>query len=243
MMSELIHPTINSLAVYKSNMRATEIRPGFMSRQSFNFAGHYKPSRSGFGSIRVFNDDTVEEQTGIPQHPNQNYEILSVILAGEMAHEDNLGNSLRIQTGEVKLMSAGSGLFHGGVCYYTTNFLQIWIEPDQLNTPPAVTTRFFNAADRRNRWQLQVSPEASEQVLTIKQSVWAYRGVFTDNQLHTFRAQASGSYSAFMMPLYGSLLLQGEPVDSRDSAEFHFHETFSFHTNGVTDIWLMIQKL
>lgn len=240
-MSELLHPTITSLSVYKSNVRATEIRPGFTSRQSFNFAGHYKPGRAGFGSIRVFNDDTVEDQTGIPQHPHQNYEILSVILSGEMAHEDNLGNNFRIQTNEVKLMSAGSGLFHGGVCYHTTNFLQIWVEPDQLDTPPLVTTRLFDAGERRNRWQLQVSPDANENVLTIKQLLRAYRGVFEKNQLHTF--QTSGTYSAFIMPLSGHLLLQGQRVDSRDSAEFHFQDAFSFHTNDVTDVWLMIQQL
>lgn len=242
-MSELLHPTVTSLSVYKSNVRATEIRPGFTSRQSFNFAGHYKPGRSGFGSIRVFNDDIVEDQTGIPQHPHQNYEILSVILAGEMAHEDNLGNNMRIRTDEVKLMSAGSGLFHGGVCYNTTNFLQIWIEPDQRDTPPAITTCFFDADERRNSWQLQVAPDARENVLTIKQSLRAYRGVFAENQLHTFRAQANGSYSAFMMPLSGSLLLQGQQIDSRDSAEFHFQDAFTFYTNDITDVWLMIQKL
>jgi quercetin 2,3-dioxygenase len=240
-MSEPTHSTITSFFVYRSKMRATEARPGFLSKQSFNFSGHYSPERTGFGSIRVFNDDLVEDQVGIPMHPHENFEILSVILSGEMAHQDNLGNNLLIKTNEVKLMSAGSGLFHGGVCYNTTNFLQIWIAPNQLDTPPAISTLFFDPTERRNRWQLQVSPEASENVLTIRQSLRAYRGVFGKNQLHTF--QASGRYSAFMMPLSGSILLQEQKLESRDSAEFHFQDAFSFCTYEETDVWLMIQEL
>jgi hypothetical protein len=240
-MSELTNSTISALYIYRSNLRATEIRPGFVSKQSFNFAGHYHPERTGFGSIRVFNDDVVEDQIVIPMHLHENYEILSVMLSGEMAHQDNLGNNLLIKTNEVKLMSAGSGLFHGGLCYNSTNFLQIWIEPNRLDTSPDISTLFFDPNDRRNRWQLQVSPDPSENVLTIEQSLRAYRGVFEKNQLHTF--EVLGNYSAFMMPLSGNVLLHEQRVESRDSAEFYFHNAFSFQTNEVSDIWLMIQEL
>ncbi len=240
-MSTPFNQTITSLFINRSNVRATEIRPGFISKQTFNFAGHQRPGRTGFGSIRVFNDDLVEDQTGIPMHPHESYEILSVILSGEMAHQDDLGNNLLVKTNEVKLMSAGTGLFHGGVCYHTTNFLQIWVEPNQVGTPPVVSARFFDVNERHNRWQLQVSPDASENVLTIKQSLRAYRGMFEKNLMHAF--EMKGNYSAFMMPLSGNMQLLGQRVETRDSAEFYFQDTFCFYTNEVTDIWLMIQEL
>jgi quercetin 2,3-dioxygenase len=233
--------TITQLFVHKNNLRAVQLRPGFSSKQSFNFADNYKLGRIGFGSIRVFNEDVVEDQISIPPHPHENFEILSVILSGEMAHQDNLGNDLLVKTNEVKLMSAGSGLYHGGMCFNTTNFLQIWIEPNQVNTPPIISTRYFSVEERVNKWQLQVTPHVSDTALTIKQSLYAYRGVFEKNQLHTF--YAIGKFSAFLMPLSGVISLQDQLVETRDSAEFYFQDTFTFLVNESADIWLMIEEL
>lgn len=233
--------TVTSLFIYKNEQRAIESRPGFQSKQSFNFAGNYHPGRLGFGSIRVFNDDRVQDQVSIPQHPHQNFEILSVLLQGEMSHSDNLGNDFSLKTDEVKLMSAGAGLYHGGKCFGETNFLQIWITPNELNTIPEVSTHYFSPEKRNNRWQLQLSPLASDEVLTVKQDLYAYRGVFEQGQNITFSAK--GSYAAFLMPLSGDILLHDQLVQTRDSAEFQFQDKFIFELKASTDIWLMIETI
>jgi quercetin 2,3-dioxygenase len=235
-----VKKTIEHLFVYAAEARATERRPGFLSRQSFNFGAHHVKGREGFGSLRVFNDDRVEHGVGIPQHPHANFEILSVILAGEMAHEDNLGNSIVVRTNDVKLMSAGSGLFHGGTCYNNTNFLQIWMEPNQINTPPVVKTMSFQPDSRVNRWQLQVSPNVNDGVLTIKQSIRAFRGVFDIGQANF---KLSGKYRIFLMPLSGAINLNHQSVKSRDSAEFIVEEEFSFSVNEASDLWLMAEEI
>ncbi len=228
-------------SLYKAASRGVEKRPGFVSKQSFNFASRYIPGREGFGSLRVFNFDTVEDGTGIPMHPHANFEILSVLLSGRMEHQDNLGNSLTLHANEVKLMSSGSGLLHGGICYDHTVFLQIWITPNQQNTPPLVSTRAFSPEARINAWQLQVSPLATDEVLTIKQRLWAYRGLFDAGK--TFQFELPGTYRVFLMPMSGTLQLEGEELQTQDSAEFEMTDSFSFEVIEKADLWLMAEQI
>ena len=233
--------SIQNLNVNKAALRSTEKRPGFVSKQSFNFAGHFLNGRDGFGNLRVFNDDHVEDGVSIPMHPHNNFEILSVMLSGKMEHKDNLGNDLTIDTDEVKLMSAGTGLLHGGTCYNHTNFLQIWVVPDTLNTAPVVTSQKFAEDKRINTWQLQVSPNAADKVLTIKQKIYAYRAVFNKGAAIDFIKE--GNHQIFMMPLTGSVLLDNELVKERDSAEFVNTNGFSFTVEKKSDVWLMLQEI
>lgn len=228
-------------SINKAENRATETRPGFISQQSFNFAGHYIKSRDGFGKLIIFNDDTVNDGVGIPMHPHENFEILSVILSGEMEHKDNLGNNITVHTNEVKLMSAGSGLMHGGICYSHTNFLQIWVKPTILNTTPLITVKYFSPENRNNKWQLQVSPDENDNVLTIKQAMRAYRGVFNASQQVEFNLP--GKHKLFLMPLNGSITLNNKTISARDSAEFEMTNNFSFQVLEELDVWLMIESI
>ncbi len=235
----MIPSTVAELNLVRAAQRPTEFRTGFTSHQSFNFGHNYQKGREGFKALRVFNDDYVSHNTSIPLHPHQNYEILSVILEGQMSHEDNLGNNLLIEPNEVKLMSAGTGLFHGGTCYNGTNFLQIWIIPKELDTNPVISKRAFDPHARNGNWQLQVSPNESEHVLTIKQNIYAYRGNFKKGERVTFEKVRDAHY--FLMPLKGSFNLDHQVVHTRDTAEFYQQEGFEIEVSQDADLWLMVQ--
>lgn len=47
-------------------------------------------------------------------HPHRGFETITLMLEGEMEHRDSLGNSVVLQSGDVQLMNAGSGIIHGG---------------------------------------------------------------------------------------------------------------------------------
>lgn len=230
---------INKLQIYRSNQRVTEKRPGFQSFQSFNFSYNYREGRDGLKALRVFNDDFVEHNTSIPLHPHVNYEILSVVLEGEMSHEDNFGNNILVQADEVKCMSAGKGLYHGGTCYHGTNFLQVWIEPNVRDTEPVITKMTFNESERIGKWQLQVSPNQADGVLHIKQNIYAYRGSFKQGERVTFEELPSAD--VFLFPLKGAFKIYDQLVDKRDSAEFTTQNGFEIEILQDADLWLMAQ--
>jgi redox-sensitive bicupin YhaK (pirin superfamily) len=49
---------------------------------------------------------------GVGWHPHRGFETVTVVLAGEVDHEDTAGNGGRIGAGDVQWMTAGSGLLH-----------------------------------------------------------------------------------------------------------------------------------
>jgi quercetin 2,3-dioxygenase len=53
-----------------------------------------------------------ETPRGVGWHPHRGFETVTVVLDGEVDHEDTAGNGGRIGRGDVQWMTAGSGLLH-----------------------------------------------------------------------------------------------------------------------------------
>ena len=150
------------------------------SRHTFSFGQYYDPAWMGFGPLRVINDDTVAPGGGFAPHRHANMEIISVVLAGALAHKDSTGNSGVIRAGDVQWMSAGHGIEHSefnGSDAEPVHFLQIWIQPDQLNAQPAYAQQHFDPDARRARWATLVAPDGADGAIAIRQqaTLWATR--------------------------------------------------------------------
>jgi hypothetical protein len=76
----------------------------------FSFSNYFDPHNIQFGALRVFNDDVVQPGTGFPTHPHKEMEIITIVLDGEMTHQDSMRNKTVIKAGDVQRMSAGTGL-------------------------------------------------------------------------------------------------------------------------------------
>ena len=150
-----------------------EVRLGWLqSRHTFSFGHYYDPAWMGFGPLRVINDDTVAPGGGFAPHRHANMEIISVVLAGALAHKDSTGNSGVIRAGDVQWMSAGHGIEHSefnGSDAEPVHFLQIWIQPDQLNAQPAYAQQHFDPDARRARWATLVAPDGADGSIAIRQ--------------------------------------------------------------------------
>jgi len=127
----------------------------------FSFSSYYDPNNIQFGALRIFNDDVVEPGMGFPTHPHEEMEIITVVLEGQMTHQDSMGNKSVIQQGDVQRMSAGTGLTHSefNLANEPVHFYQIWIFPDERGLSPSYDQKRFDVAS----WKNTLFPVASGQ--------------------------------------------------------------------------------
>ena len=146
----------------------------------FSFAQYYNPKRMGFASLRVINDDWIAPQTGFPEHPHKNMEIISYIRRGAITHEDSKGNQGVTPAGQVQVMSAGRGIWHSEYnrSDAATTLFQIWIEPNKNNVTPRWDSMKFPSKRNNKQLPLLVSgyPEDKNDALFIHQYARLFGG-------------------------------------------------------------------
>lgn len=188
------------------------------SFHTFSFAGYYDPGRMNFGLLRVLNDDIVKGGNGFGQHPHDNMEIISIPLKGALEHGDNTGGHGIIKSGEVQIMSAGSGIAHSernASKDEDVNFLQIWVFPKERNIKPRYDQKLFATEERKNKFQAVISPEKNGRSLWINQDAWFSLGSLSKgfNGEYTVQKTSNGVY---VFVLEGEVTVNGQKLNKRD---------------------------
>lgn len=143
----------------------------------FSFSHYFDPHNIQFGALRVFNDDVVQPDTGFPTHPHEEMEIITIVLEGEMTHQDSMQNIAVIKAGDVQRMSAGTGLTHSefNLAERPVHFYQIWIFPDESGLKPTYDQKHFEASEWRNRLLPVASGQGIDGVVTFHTKATIYR--------------------------------------------------------------------
>jgi redox-sensitive bicupin YhaK (pirin superfamily) len=158
-----------------ANERGSADRSWLQSQHTFSFANYYDPKHMGFSVLRVINDDRVQPGAGFGTHSHRNMEIISYVLEGGLEHKDSMGNIAQVRAGEIQRMSAGTGVTHSE--YNASNtlalrFLQIWIEPNTLDTKPGYEQIQI---EQHGQLTLLMTREGGDGVLSIDQDMRLYR--------------------------------------------------------------------
>ena len=189
------------------------------SFHSFSFADYYDPARMGFGALRVINEDRIAPGTGFGTHGHRDMEIISYVLAGELAHKDSMGNGATITPGEVQRMSAGRGVRHSEFNHAAdrqTHFLQIWIEPSEVGIDPGYEQKRFADADKRGRLRLVASPDGADGSVTIHADARLYAGLFDGAEAATLALDPTRK--AYVHLVRGRLTVNGQVLAGGDAA-------------------------
>ena len=226
--------------LHKADTRGRANHGWLDSHHTFSFAGYYDPTRVHFGMLRVLNDDIVKGGAGFGQHPHDNMEIISIPLKGALEHGDNTGGHGIIKSGEVQIMSAGSGIAHSernASKVEDVNFLQIWVFPKERNIKPRYDQRLFNPEDRTNKFQAVVSPEKDSSALWINQDAWFSLGNLSKGFSNEYRVQKT-SNGVYVFVIDGEITVNGQKLNKRDG--FGVWDTDSLSISAETDAEVLL---
>ncbi len=204
--------------MHRSNTRGHAEHGWLDSHHTFSFASYHNPERVRFGLLRVLNDDIVQPGEGFGTHPHDNMEIVSIPLSGALAHKDSTGNEHVINTGDVQIMSAGSGLYHSeynASQKEEVNFLQIWVFPKERDIQPRYDQKTFSKAERKNKFQAVVSPEKNSSSLWINQDSYFSLADIEAGKEITYNINKKGN-GVYLFVISGSVEAAGTNLDKRD---------------------------
>jgi hypothetical protein len=197
------------------------------SWHTFSFGSYYDPQHMGISALRVINDDVVAPGAGFATHGHSDMEIISYVKHGSIEHKDSMGHIQQLPAGEFQLMSAGTGVTHSEYNPSQTeplNFLQIWIQPDQLGIKPGYQQKRFAAAPM----QLIASPAAENGALKLQQDARIYQ-----ISLATAESTELGGVSGrtlYLHMVHGDLEIENTKLSEGDGATLTDIGIFDAHS-------------
>lgn len=210
---------LENTVLHKASSRGHANHGWLDSHHSFSFANYYNPDRMHFGVLRVLNDDRVDAGMGFGTHPHDNMEIISIPLEGDLEHKDSMGNTAVIKKGDVQVMSAGTGIYHSEYNKNKdrlTKFLQIWVYPNKKNVTPRYDQIALNEADRHNKLQQILSPNANDEGVWIHQDAWFHLGRFDKDFTTDYKLKKSGN-GIYAFVIKGDINIGNIQLNERDA--------------------------
>ncbi|HKP88264.1 MAG TPA: pirin family protein [Blastocatellia bacterium] len=184
----------------------------------FSFDSYYDPANLQFGSLRVFNDDVVKPKSGFPTHPHREMEIVTIVLSGEITHEDSIGNRTVIKAGDVQRMSAGTGIAHSefNLADEPIHLYQIWIHPDERRLRPSYDQKSFPKEARKNLLLPVASGQGLKDVVTFHTDSTIYMTDFDAG--HGVDFEAKDSRGVYVYVTKGDLGINDARLTTKDQA-------------------------
>ena len=205
--------------LHKANTRGNANHGWLNAYHSFSFASWYNPERVQFGMLRVLNDDTVAAGMGFGTHPHDNMEIITIPLEGDLAHKDSMGNAATIKTGDVQVMSAGTGIQHSEFnpnADQHTKLFQIWLFPKYRNVEPRYQQITLDKSLEKNDFAQILSPNADDAGVWIHQDAWFYLSDFDKDFSKKLSLKKEGN-GFYIMNIEGEIEVNGEQLERRDA--------------------------
>lgn len=226
--------------IHKAESRGSFNHGWLKTYHTFSFSQYYDPERMNFGKLRVLNDDIIAPGNGFGRHPHQNMEIITVPLAGELAHEDSTGNSEILRPYEIQVMSAGSGIYHSefnASDIHESKLLQLWIMTDKDGHEPRYDQKQFDIENLKNKVTLLVGPEGAAD-LWIHQNAYISR-VLLDEKKSVEYSKKVNDNGVYIFVIDGEIELTGETLEYRDGIGLTGLDKFDINAKKESDILII----
>lgn len=232
--------------LHKSSTRGHFNHGWLDTYHTFSFADYFDHERINFGALRVLNDDVIAPGAGFGMHTHNNMEIVSIPLSGALEHKDSLGHTSVIRTGEIQVMSAGTGIHHSEYNQskdVPAEFLQIWIIPARQNVEPRYESAGITDLMKKNQLSVIVSPYPGDgKGLWIYQKAWFSLGKIDKGVKLTYTLKSPDSLGVYLFVIKGKVGAAGYELTRRDGVGLY--DAGSFDLEGMEgDTWLLVMEV
>ena len=210
---------MKNTVLHKANTRGNANHGWLNAFHSFSFGSWYNPERVQFGTLRVLNDDTIAGGMGFGTHPHDNMEIITIPLEGDLAHKDSMGNSAVIKTGDIQVMSAGTGVEHSEFnpnADLQTKLFQIWLFPKYRDVAPRYQQITLDKSLQKNNFAQILSPNQDDAGVWIHQDAWFYLSDFDAGFSKKLALKKAGN-GFYIMNIEGEIEVNGAKLEKRDA--------------------------
>jgi len=230
------------------------------SAHSFSFGDYFDLRHQGHGNLLVLNDDTVAPGKGFGTHGHRDMEIVSYVLDGALAHQDNLHERAGqhaggpaasgapgdtpptaptgiLRLGDVQRMSAGWGVRHSefnALPDQPTHFLQIWIKPLFTGIRPSYAQKHFPPADRRGRLVRIASRRGEDGSVSMNADASIWAGLLDGSETAT--QVLNPERLAYVHVARGALQVNGIALSGGDGALLDGETTLTLHDGHDAEV-------
>jgi quercetin 2,3-dioxygenase len=190
----------------------------FYGRWHFSFDSYNDPAFVQFGTLCVFNDDTLSPGAIWPLHPHGGIEVMTYCADGEFRHADEHAAGLVLHKGWVQRTTVGIGTVHSKInnrVDESMRFIQMWFIPSKLNLEPDVQQKRVEREERFNRFLALVS-NRDVQALPIYAEAEVYSSYLQRDHTATFAPH--GRWGVYLYLLEGGpILVNGQKLMALDA--------------------------
>ncbi|HMJ46757.1 MAG TPA: pirin family protein [Ferruginibacter sp.] len=218
-----------NITIQKASQRGGANHGWLDAKHYFSFGGYHNPEKVHFGLLRVLNDDTIAGGGAFPTHPHDNMEIVTIPFSGALQHKDSTGGQGIIRSGDIQIMSAGTGVQHSEANASKTDevtLFQVWIFPKERNIKPRYDQRTFSTEERKNQWKIIVSPVEKDNALWINQDARLALTRVASGKTISYQ-NAFGGNGVYLVVINGSVEVDGKPLQKRDAAGISGTDSFT----------------
>jgi redox-sensitive bicupin YhaK (pirin superfamily) len=229
--------------LHKANSRGHADHGWLNAYHSFSFASWYNPERIQFGMLRVLNDDTVAAGMGFGTHPHDNMEIITIPLEGDLAHKDSMGNASTIKSGDIQVMSAGTGIQHSEFNPnhdQHTKLFQIWLFPKYHNVTPRYQQITLDKTEQKNNFAQILSPNPEDSGVWIHQDAWFHLADFDKDFSKTYEIKKEGN-GMYVFVISGTITVNGQELETRDGFGIWNFKNLEF--TATTDAKFLLMEI
>ncbi|MGG9963888.1 pirin family protein [Ferruginibacter sp. SUN106] len=179
---------------------------------TFNFGNYKTENREPFGSLQVFNEDTLAAGKSINMLVEENTEVLIVPLTGTIFFKDHTGNETYINPGQVQLFAAVKQSSYQIINPYENeelvNFLQVWLYKSETVFIPKMQLFNFDLSQKN---QLHTVITASD----LNQQAYTFIGKYDGRQKGIYSLQNKNN-GIYCFVIEGAFEIQDRLLHAKD---------------------------